>query len=579
MKRIIIIQGVFLFKIVFAQEERKDLYKEQLHNEKLTCDLNSSKPIDIELQRISQELEEINKNFEIIKLKQEKNVKNNTYRDFLTANSELEKLRISLQKISQEIEKQDLKNDIESKKEELSEKSNVKKNISKKERLKNIQEQKELAEELSVKIQILTLKIDIMYKENELQKISSYNEKEVKNIQNENKELEKLERENRKLQLKLELIQNKSRLNNLEQCAIENIEKKKNEIEILTTLKQLEKLKKESTDNYKKIVEARNENMLQTDLLRSETDLISSKLNLLKTKTHNEIANKEDVIKISIDSELLKLKNDYLAQQIEYLEKKDTLFNKIQESRNILSSNSVQYLKNPLTKDGDLILSDRQIKFGLVVDEEEGRNAERLIDFYNNDPEHKGYPIFLIFENGCYGGSCSVMQSLINKMLRSESPVFVVVKKFAYSAAAVITTCAVNSFIYEEAEMMHHQIQTIFHNEIVNPTKLKEYSDLMKYYSRIYSDKMCSKLRVNLEEFVKKMYKNSCDGEGWFLMGEAAKKEKWVNNVIKSCRDTSIISKKEKEKNWLLDFVGLKQKIEKSMKMGNLWYIDERILK
>ena len=101
----------------------------------------------------------------------------------------------------------------------------------------------------------------------------------------------------------------------------------------------------------------------------------------------------------------------------------------------------------------------------------------------------------------------------------------------------------------------------------------------MKYYSRIYSDKMCSKLGIKLEEFVKKMYKNSCDGEGWFLMGEAAKKEKWVNNVIKSCRDTSIISKKEKEKNWLLDFVGLKQKIEKSMKMGNLWYIDERILK
>ena len=115
MKRIIIIQGVFLFKIVFAQEERKDLYKEQLHNEKLTCDLNSSKPIDVELQRISQEVNEINKNFEIIKLKQEKNIKNNTYKDFLTANSELEKLKISLQKISQEIEKQDLKNDIESK--------------------------------------------------------------------------------------------------------------------------------------------------------------------------------------------------------------------------------------------------------------------------------------------------------------------------------------------------------------------------------------------------------------------------------------------------------------------------------
>ena len=218
-KKILIISQMFLFNSMFSEEKARN-------NEILGKEI-SVNPTDVELQRISQEVNEINKNFEIIKLKQEKNVKNNTYKDFLTANSELEKLRISLQKISQEIEKQDLKNDIESKKEELSEKSNVKKNISKKERLKNIQEQKELAEELSVKIQILTLKIDIMYKEKELQKISSYNEKEVQNIQNENKELEKLERENRRLHLELELIQNKSRLNNLEQWAIENIEKKK----------------------------------------------------------------------------------------------------------------------------------------------------------------------------------------------------------------------------------------------------------------------------------------------------------------------------------------------------------------
>ena len=63
----------------------------------------------------------------------------------------------------------------------LSEKSNVKKNILKKERLKNIQEQKELAEELSVKIQILTLKIDIMYKENELSNLE-YFQKRNKNV-------------------------------------------------------------------------------------------------------------------------------------------------------------------------------------------------------------------------------------------------------------------------------------------------------------------------------------------------------------------------------------------------------------
>ena len=44
-----------------------------------------------------------------------------------------------------------------------------------------VQEQKELAEELSVKIQILTLKIDIMYKENELSNLE-YFQKRNKNV-------------------------------------------------------------------------------------------------------------------------------------------------------------------------------------------------------------------------------------------------------------------------------------------------------------------------------------------------------------------------------------------------------------
>ena len=176
-KRIaILFQSFCFFHITIAKQNDDDI-----NNSKLMNVEKSQTQVDIELQRISQEVNEINKNFEIIKLKQEKNIKNNTYKDFLTANSELEKLKISLQKISQEIEKQDLKNDIESKKEELSEKSNVKKNILKKERLKNIQEQKKLAEELSVKIQILTLKIDIMYKENELSNLE-YFQKRNKNV-------------------------------------------------------------------------------------------------------------------------------------------------------------------------------------------------------------------------------------------------------------------------------------------------------------------------------------------------------------------------------------------------------------
>ena len=63
-KKILIISQMFLFNSMFSEEKIKN--KEILGKEK------SVNPTDIELQRISQEVNEINKNFEIIKLKQEK---------------------------------------------------------------------------------------------------------------------------------------------------------------------------------------------------------------------------------------------------------------------------------------------------------------------------------------------------------------------------------------------------------------------------------------------------------------------------------------------------------------------------
>ena len=85
-KRIaILFQSFCFFHITIAKQSDDDI-----NNNKLMNVEKSQTQVDIELQRISQEVNEINKNFEIIKLKQEKNVKNNTYKDFLTANSELE---------------------------------------------------------------------------------------------------------------------------------------------------------------------------------------------------------------------------------------------------------------------------------------------------------------------------------------------------------------------------------------------------------------------------------------------------------------------------------------------------------
>ena len=65
---------MFLFNSMFSEEKVRN--NEILGKEK------SVNQTDVELQRISQEVSKINKNFEIIKLKQEKNIKNNTYKDF-----------------------------------------------------------------------------------------------------------------------------------------------------------------------------------------------------------------------------------------------------------------------------------------------------------------------------------------------------------------------------------------------------------------------------------------------------------------------------------------------------------------
>ena len=581
-KRILIISQMFLFNSMFSQGNVK--------NNEILGKERSVNPTDVELQRISQEVNEINKNFEIIKLKQEKKIKSNAYKNVVKNSKELEDLNVKLSNLSQELEKQTLKNDIANKQEELSEKSNITKNNKEKEKLKSIQEQKELIDELSIKLQILTLKVSIMQKENELSNLSNYKKDELDDYLKHDKNVKKMDIENRELELKIAIKNNELKLKELESLNKEEIKdyvqkqkeiKSKNiEIEKLNADETLENLKKRNEAKFKKNEKLIRENMQQAEVFKSEAAILSAKLDLLIAQQNDNLTKNEELIRMKLDTEILKNKNEYLMKQIEYLNNKDTLFNKIQEGRDNLSFNPVQYLKNPLTKDGVLILSDRQIKFGLIVNDEEARKAEYLIDFYNNDTEHKGYPIFLIFEDGCYGGRCDSMQSIVNKISNSESPVYVVVKKFAYSAAAVITTCAAKSFIYEEAEMMHHQCQIRFgFGRSFNPTELKEYAEYFWNGECIYNKKLCAKLGCTPEKFVKKMYENSCNGEGWFLFGEKAKKEKWVDHVIKSCRDTSILSKNKKEKKDIFDLLFLKQQIEQDMKIGKIWYIDDRILK
>ena len=71
----------------------------------------------------------------------------------------------------------------------------------------------------------------------------------------------------------------------------------------------------------------------------------------------------------------------------------------------------------------------------------------------------------------CPGGSVMEGYRIVKAMQASKAPIHVVVKSFAASMAAVITTLAVHSYAYPNAVILHHQMSTGANG---NMTQIKE---------------------------------------------------------------------------------------------------------
>ncbi len=318
---------------------------------------------------------------------------------------------------------------------------------------------------------------------------------------------------------------------------------------------------------------------LEVEKLKLKVEQEEAKLRLAKVELENQkiklLKDNNALMQITFQNEVLKQQKDNLQYQVDIIKNKEILRQEEDKAREVLSSGGIQYLEEPFKKNGVLVLSDRQIKIGLFIDVDTTNEVNRLIDFYNNDEIHKKYPIFLIFDE-CWGGRCDCMLDIINKMQQSESPVYVVVKKAAYSAAAVITTCAAKSFIARGAQMLHHQVHLGVYSR-QNVKKLEEFIVGTKTYAKKCFEPMLLKLKCSYEQFVEKMYKNSCDGEDWRLLDQAAVKEKWADVVISGIRDTSVLNKKNEgnyEKiNISVEQENLSGKIISDLSIGKLWYI------
>lgn len=198
-----------------------------------------------------------------------------------------------------------------------------------------------------------------------------------------------------------------------------------------------------------------------------------------------------------------------------------------------------KYLKDPFV-DGTLYISDRRIALNGAIDEELAKSVCEQIYFFNN--QNAEYPIFLVIDNSP-GGSVSAGYQIQQAMKSSKAPVYVVVKSFAASMAAVITTTSERSFCFENTQILHHQISTGVQG---NLTVLREgVAEGEKWYRRFMSP-VADKMGITLEEFTRQMYAHNSDGD-WVEIGPRAVELKWVDNIVTRVEESGVIALSEKK--------------------------------
>ncbi len=206
-----------------------------------------------------------------------------------------------------------------------------------------------------------------------------------------------------------------------------------------------------------------------------------------------------------------------------------------QESRGVAIVDEPKYLKDPLVN-GTLYISDRRIDFnGPVTDGLADHVCEQISLFNNQSTE---YPIFIVIDNSP-GGSAFAGYQIMKAMESSKAPICIVVKTYAASMAAIITTVAPHSYCYENTIILHHQASSGITG---NMTVMGEqYQRTMEWTDRLF-DPVLKKIDKTKEEFVKEMYEHFSTGD-WQSFGSDAQKMHWVDDVVDRIVETDVLKR------------------------------------
>jgi len=205
-----------------------------------------------------------------------------------------------------------------------------------------------------------------------------------------------------------------------------------------------------------------------------------------------------------------------------------------QKASEIAAGAKMTYPKDPLI-DGVLHISDRRIPFNGVVNDRLARDVTSAIAFYNAQDSEA--PIFIVIDRSP-GGSVMSGYMILQAMETSKAPVYVVVKGYCASMAAIVTTLAQRSFVYPQTIVLHHQASTGVSG---NMTQMQEQLKWSKVWCERIFLKVAARIGVPLDEFIANMYKATTTGD-WKVYGDEAGRMKWVTDVVERMAEDGFIA-------------------------------------
>ncbi len=315
--------------------------------------------------------------------------------------------------------------------------------------------------------------------------------------------------------------------------------------------KEQETLALDNKLEAERLLSATNATRANVTRLKLERELLTEQLALEAVK--RQAALQDELAKLNAEKELIteqgelskaraeKLANDLKSLQtqaaldISQLQNDITKFETTNKRAAYVDAKPV-YLQNPLREDGTIVISDRRIPLNGLITPETADFITDRIQYWNN--KDRTLPIFLVID-ASPGGSVMAGYRILKAMESSDAPVHVVVKSFAASMAAAITTLAQESYAYPNAIILHHQISAMVKGQL-NLTEQREiHEESQRWWTRL-AEPIAKKMGITTDELIKKMYARSSSGD-WSEFGEQAKELKWVNHIVNGIDETSVV--------------------------------------